>query len=257
MMHVIDKNQARKQRGFTIIAILFLTIPLVILTTYFLLSTYQSPKQNLPLSFKSPPPSTPTSFVSPVTAFVQPTPKEPANLKSSKRTTYNFSEIWNGRKQTFEDREKGLLFYYPEIAQTYHYPPDTNIESAKAYEFTDVFIVDVVSQSQEGTELYDGMRISLAFTPNQNSLSLNQLVEKVTPSQKAADTPLRFSQPVNLNGYPAHKIVISGWGGGYTSYYLLNKTGSFFIRFSVISVGPEEEKFKVLSEEILNTIKLL
>lgn len=256
MMNVIDKSQVRKQRGFTVIAILFLAIPLVVLTTYFLLSTYQSSKQNPPLSFKSPPSSAPTSSISPVTTSIPPTPKETAILEPSKRTAYNFPEIWSGKKQVFEDKEKGLLFYYPEIARTYLYPPGAHKESVEAYEFTDVFIVDIVSQSQEGTELYDGMRISLAFTSNQDSLSLNQLVEKVTP-QKTTDTPLRSSQPVNLNGYPAHKIIISEWGGGYTSYYLLNKRGDFFIEFSVISVGPEEEKLRQLSEEILNTIELL
>lgn len=235
-----------KQIGFTAITTLLLLIPFIILITIFLFSTYQNSRQNTSFSSKSQPTITPASSISSFTPSIQPTPKETATPEPPKRTAYNFSEIWSGGKKVFEDKEKGFRFYYPEIAQIYNYLPDPNSKSKEAYEFTDIFVVDIVSQLQEGTELYDGMRISLAFTSNQNSLSLNQLVEKVTPSQEDEYAPLHSSQSVSLNGYSAHEIIAGGWGGGDISYYLLNKKSDYFIRFRVIAVGPEKEEFRQL-----------
>lgn len=223
-----------KQHGSIFIYFLLVIILVATIATILWLTTLsQNSQQNPSLSFSM------TSSPSP----------EP-----SKRTIYNFPKIWNKGKEAFEDKGRGLLFYYPKVAKTYNILPST--ETAKLYEFNETFVVDLVSQSQTGTELYDGMSISLAFTENSNFLSLNQLVEKVTSSQDTDLTRLLSSKSVSLNGYPAHEIIIDGWGGGSTSYYLLNKKGDYFIKFDVIAVGPDKDKFKHLSEEILNTIQL-
>ena len=108
--------------------------------------------------------------------------------------------------------------------------------------------------SDNATELYDGLNIQVSFKENKTQLSLDQFSREV--SQSISPEKLKGQEKISIGNYPAYKLAVNEWGGGYTSYYLLNKSATRIIKIRVVSLGPDKARYDEIGKEIVSSIRL-
>lgn len=170
---------------------------------------------------------------------------------SQKRVLFNFEEILSSSFNTYSFPQAGFSIQYPQSTEFTKIPKES-IVNKYDLPFVDGRGISLVSQIQEGTELYDGMQI-LILIYLKGTLTLEEIVPPVnnTSSYKVLERKI-----VTINGNDAYKTIECCYVSDMTTYYLKSKDNKYLIEISVFSAGPDEKKFDEIADKIIRTIKL-
>lgn len=160
---------------------------------------------------------------------------------TNNRIVYDFTKILSENFLTLRNEQLGLSIRYPKEAIIYHADQKVNIS--------------LVSQTTEGTELFDGLSIHLFYSENLDRSTLEQIVPQKTKSDYSEEGVVSLREHVTINNSPSLKIFTCCWGGGTLSYYFLSKNNKYIVQINIFSVGPDKTKFDQIADRIIQSFQ--
>ena len=171
------------------------------------------------------------------------------------RVSYDFTKILSKDFLIYENERIGFSIKYPSQATIYKYGGDElrSLNIADQIKIVDAIDFSLTSQKVEGTELFDGLDIKLIYLENLNKLSLEQRVPQKIASDYPKEGDITSRENININNINGLKTFKCCWGGGTLSYYFPSKNNEYIIQIDIFSVGPDQEKFNLVADKIIQS----
>lgn len=160
------------------------------------------------------------------------------------RKVYDFEKILKEQFFVFENKELGFSIQYP---------PEMSQEVILYSEKQAVF--SLISQTTEGTEVYDGLLMKISSYNNDKN-SFDHILDEYNTYYNN-DFDRRKIEKLVIAGNKTWKVTQCCYAGESNIYFVLDKKKNKYLRIEVYPMGSDKEEYLKIINRMLETIKFI